>query len=327
MISEFQLAPVLILSFDRTEDEIFDIATSLQLEEAAVTDLERIKKGEVWEETITSDAVNKIIRIPIIIDDALLPMHHVGSSTSTVKTVTYPDNTSAPIITNSTNRVSVRIELKSSLGKLSAASDIWHAIQEKTNDLFSSIARASFFGSTICIFNGYLTSIVRQTVDGTDREVLNLSFERASAVTEPAQPKEAAPVSPTATPLVPAAPPESPSILEVQSQANANAGGSTGGRLFLWYSLGTREDILARPLPQYTEIEAVARVLPIIHKVETLDFSGTLRSAITIEYDEVYIPLSLNNHNPYYMAKTPSYGYAVSEVEGIIYLGLESNDS
>ena len=332
MLNEQQINSILILSFDEVTSIANDLASVLSGVSPDVTDLERYTDASDLTKFILSDINEKGIRIPIVIDDSLLPVQHVSSSTNTRKSITYDEDN--PVLSNGSNSVSVQLRIKSSLTSLSTASDIFYAIADQIFPRFTTSPRASFFGATICIFNAYITGINRQTVNGSDLEILNLTFERAPNEVESDTQEDIAPENPeplatpiqqdTATGTITTTATE---ITDFQPTGKTNA----GDRLFYWYNLGDLETIFDRDLPQFTGLEVVNRLEYIIHKsdldsiVVTDGVIETVRRLfLTVEYNGVYIPLGLNDFYPYYKAKNESVGYATYALDGDLYLGIES---
>ena len=118
MINDTQLASVLILAFDEVTEESAELASVLSGAYPEETETEKAQTAAILAEYDASDINRKGTRIPIIIDDRLIPAHHTGSSTHTYKGVTYDDGN---VVTyESTNSVSVRLNIRSSLTKLSS---------------------------------------------------------------------------------------------------------------------------------------------------------------------------------------------------------------
>lgn len=89
--------------------------------------------------------------------------------------------------------------------------------------------------------------------------------------------------------------------------------------IFDWYKIDTLENIKAYPVPEFTKIETIENLTAKVWHSEMVDFSETLRTAITIAYNNVHLPLGLYDFYPYYKN-----GYAITLLDGIVYLGIES---
>lgn len=323
-LSDLLTDPILIVSFDRIDVEQEETNNTESGKKADPKDAEIIAKQDIIDRFLTSDSYLKRIRIPILITDAL-QTQVVGTNSSTGKTVTYVLN--EPKLSNNNNSVSVELTLKNNIGDLSVISDILTAIFTRMFNDYQTSARASFFGHNLCIFNGFITGVNRATVSSTNQERLNLTFERAEN-----NPREKEKPEVPKTPADNVLPnpnnpnPTDPAVLsDVSTQAaNDNAGGSAAGRLFYWYDLGTIETYTNAPVPEIEGTETVNRLDFVVYHAKSYDFAGVIREAITLFYDDVYLPLNLNNHSPYYKQNAAGQGYAVTSQYGHLWLGVES---
>lgn len=330
--------PILIISMDLIEVTDSDIADVISISKPDVTDKEIEEKKDIIQRLLTSDSWNKQIRIPILITDAL-SVQMVGSNSSTGKTVNYVDN--EPKVSNLNNSVSIELTLKNNVGDLSIIADILSAVFTRVFNRYTTSARASFFGHNICIFNGYLTGVNRQTVANTDKERLNLTFERANdnpstdeLDEQPTVPDAVGGKTSTPSPLPPfeipntVTPPSLNGIGIQSNHANPSAGGAVGDRVFLWYNVGGLPQTLDSIVPLIFNTVTVNRLGFKILVAQSNDFSGTLRQAITIVYDDVNMPLGLNSHFPYFKPrKNKPLGYAITTQNGWLYIGVEVNAS
>lgn len=171
------------------KDKADDIKVATPNDGGEVSEKEALEKNTFLDRILLTDSVNKQIRIPIPIDDRILPAHHTGNSSNMNKFTDYDNKNIA--IEPSENGVSLTFEIKNNLTGLSTAADIFSALAGKSRKLFSTTPRVSFFGSNIAIFNAYLTGLSRQTVKGSDQEMITLSLDYAPPETEdPAAPDE-----------------------------------------------------------------------------------------------------------------------------------------
>lgn len=90
------------------------------------------------------------------------------------------------------------------------------------------------------------------------------------------------------------------------------------GALFNWYRVESLLKVQASEVPQIFKNETIENLPVEIHFSQMPDFEPEVRSAITILYNGVYIPLGLYDYYPYYKS-----GYAVDLRLGVIYLGVE----
>lgn len=331
--------PILIVSMDLIEVTEQDIADSISIFKPLVSDAEIQRKKDIIDRLLTSDSWNKRIRIPILITD-VLQVQMVGSNASNGKTVDYMVNGDVSI-NNMNNNVSVELSLKNSIGDLSVIGDILSAVFTRVFTRYTSSARASFFGHNVCIFNGYLTGVNRQTVGDSDKERMNLTFERANDNPETEEKEETATVPDKVDGKVstPASEPpfEIPKDVDpalagvgvgIQANANPNAGGAVGDRVFYWYNIGGLDDYLISDVPQVASVKNVNRLSFNTNVARSFDLNGVFRQAITIIYDGVNLPLGLNGHYPYFSPKIDSaLGYAITTQNGWLYIGIETNAS
>ncbi|HDM8140664.1 TPA: hypothetical protein P0E12_004954 [Vibrio harveyi] len=202
---------------------------------------------------------------------------------------------------------------------------MFYAISDQLFTRFTTSPRASFFGSTICFFNGYLRSISRQAENGTDREKLLLTFERADNYPDSGKKGETAAQSNTAT---------SEPALEDQTGGKSSRsvavlpddwGTNTDGRVFLWYKLGGIEDFKAQGVPEIFS-EKTINYLPYELGYTSVSMSDSdehdIREFYHVIYDGQILPLYSLGYNPYYQN-----GLALFERDGVLWLGIESNES
>lgn len=326
-LSEYSRSSILLVSLDFQPDELTttDKVIVKSETEPEVTDKERAAISEFLDRFLTNDSYDKGTRIPIIIDDRIIPAQHVGSSINMAKAVDY-DAEDNITVTLQENSISVTIDIKNNITKVSSAADLLTGVIDAMHRLYTTYPRVSWFSATACIFNGYLTSVRRQTVYGTDRETVTLDIEQAVQNPEPDAQVEI--VNANETPQ--AEPPQledttggaqAASSPSVQDIAPAPIEGRTNadGRLFMWYPLLTVEAIDQAPVPQIFGTQTVNRLPFEVYKTQGFDFDLQPRACTTLHYNDVNIPLNLNGNSPYYRD-----GYAVAESEGYLWLGVEA---
>jgi len=317
--------PILILSMDRVEEENTQTSKVISANSPDVTDQEREEKKGIIERFKSSDSFIKTIRVPIFIEDAI-NVQQVGSNSGTGKTIDYIGQ--EPVFSSFSDSVSVELSIKNNVGDLSVAADLFSAaIQKVFGRVDGASARASFFGHSVCIFNGYITGVNRTTVAGTDQERMNLTFERQKNQQEETVKEESEPqnTDPSGDPPD-ALPPVEGLSAPTANASSANAGGAVGDKVFYWYNIGALGSVQTAIVPEIFSVDKVNRLDYEIMRASSLDFSGVERQAITVLYDGVYLPLGLNNHYPYYKQKPDStLGYAVTTKNGWLWLGIEAN--
>lgn len=319
-LSDVFKKPVLIFSFDPVEVTEEELANTMSGAEQEFSEAQILAKKSAVAKFLESDVFNKKIRVPIVIDEAEIPAQITGAGTQTRNNVDY--DLDDPIITASNNSVSVRIQLKSSLASISPASDIFFAIADKIFERYTVSPRVSFFGSTVCIYNGYLIGIGRTTENNSDREILTLQFERSKNESPQDEIEEKEPVNETPTEK----PPFEIDLPGAQAEGSPFFGGNAEGRLFTWYLLGKIEDLVSLDIPEIYSEDTILNQDYRILISNTAGFDGENQLLINVVYQGNSLPLGLNNHFPYYKPsfEDPSIGYAVDQVDGNLFLGVES---
>lgn len=181
--------PTLLLSYDVVSEEATEIAEAV----AKLSTLSEESRASIEANAVAvgnSDLNSSIIQVPIIFSSAIMPTAVKGIDSSMNKVVQYVGDT--PVVYQGNNTVHVRINIKNSLTEVIAAANILFAIADKlaaqTTKTSGGInyrlsTRASFYSSTFTISDAYLTAINRSTVDGSDLEVIQLTFEKTTSDT------------------------------------------------------------------------------------------------------------------------------------------------
>ena len=311
-LSDYKLASVLLIALDVTEDEQAgadgaEVFTATPNTGEEKTEAEIIKQNSFLDRFLQTDSVKKQIRIPIPIDDRILPAQHISSSTNMNKLVDY-DNKNV-VVEPASNGLSLQIRIKNNLTQLSTIAEIITGISNKSKSLFTTSARVSFFSAHTCIFNAYLSGITRQSSPTSELETINLALE----VADPNPDVEEKPDK-EQTPQID----DDTGAFAFFAGVNAVPTNIPAGASFRWYETLTIDDVLAVPVPEIFSLFTVENLDYTISKAQSLDFSGAARSAITLLYNGVYLPVLLDDKNPYYVQ-----GYAVQVVDSMIRLGVE----
>ena len=195
MLSVEKINPLLLIGFDEVDNELQELVDALANSNPDVSQLEIIERANQKQIKENSDIIKKQIRVPIPIAD-VIGIQHTGSTSQTRKDVFYDNND--VVLSNYTNNVTIKLEMKSALSTLSSSVDLFYAIADKNFTRFKTDPRASFFSPNFCFFNGYLTGITRTGSANSDKETLLLNFERG--VNNPdTEPEEASKASDTPT--------------------------------------------------------------------------------------------------------------------------------
>ena len=320
-IDQFQFSSVLLIGLDpveETQDNADAPKIGTSAADAEQTQKEEIEKASFLDRFLDSDSNNKLIRVPIILDDAFIPAHHVGSSANMNKFVDY-DNDKV-VVEPASNGLSIQINLKNGISQLSTAADIFKAITGGVFDLFTTSARVSFFSTNTCIFNAYLSGVTRAMTSGSDLETLNLSLENA----EPKPPAPPAPGEPELSDVTTARPTPDKGAAGAAGAATTideSTKTNAGGRLFKWYRTKSLLGIYAAGVPEIFGRRTIEALEYKILYASMVDFSLEQRESITVNINDVYIPLGLDDNYPYYVS-----GYAVDLLNGVVYLGVEDTE-
>lgn len=184
--------PTLLLSFDNVSEETAEIAAAV----AKLTDSSGATLSDSTQNSISSSALavgnsdlnSLAIQVPIIFSSAIFPASVKGMDSSMNKIVEYVGDT--PVVYQGNNTLHVRIQVKNSLTEVSAVANVLLALADKVATQTTKTSngvnyrlstRASFFSSTFTIYNAYLTAINRSTVDGSDVEIIQLTFEKTTS--------------------------------------------------------------------------------------------------------------------------------------------------
>lgn len=91
------------------------------------------------------------------------------------------------------------------------------------------------------------------------------------------------------------------------------------GMALTWYKVASIADIYAANVPEIFKAATIENLKVEVFLSIADDFNGEERTALTVYYNGVYLPLGLNGYNPFYLK-----GYAVYSDEENIYLGIEN---
>lgn len=238
---------LLLVSMDTVPDEFKTQVDALSLASYSPSEAANQETAEVFDAFIRSDISKGSIRIPIPIDDRLLPIVQTGSDSRMSAQVTKlgfdaPDGGSdrRDVFTPARNTLSLSFRMLSKLGAVSTIADILHALE------FMS-ARApvyvSWLSATDCIFNARLVGIGRSAERNSDMEQVTLSLERQPNKTD-------APAPPDQEELkidkVIDRPPV-PSGANISLYAAAPASAFMDG--WLYYEIGKMSDLVEQKVP------------------------------------------------------------------------------
>lgn len=236
---------LLVVSIDTVPDEFKGQVDYLSLSSFGSAEAAQEATQEWYDAFIRSDSMRLINRIPIPINDELLPIVQIGTDsrmTATVQKLTVNNNgqdEQHDVFTPSRNTLSLSFRMLSKLGTVSTIADIVNAL-----GVISAVAPVycSWFSKTDCIFNARLVGIGRSSEKNSDMEALTLNLERAPNQIQPETNPEGKPLK-----------------LEQDTQENPAPGAALSGYAeaaddeiragWLYYDLGAMADLLAQPVP------------------------------------------------------------------------------
>lgn len=285
MLNDLFKTPILAIALDDMPTVFQEAAESISNLFPDVSEAEIFQSIDQFNQSALSDIAQKRNRIFIPITDKLLPIHYSGGSADSGKRVVNQPKTGVPVLVDGSNSVTLRFEILSSMSQLSTISDMLFSLTNKLHKKQTSSARVSFFGSSICIFNGYLSSVNRSTVDGSNQEIVSMTIEIAQdedrGETEREKPK-----TPSEKPNeidLPPAPSAKFSTYEQIEEANIPTG-------YNLYSLMSLADIEASGVPQIDSSENVLRRPFTIYNVVSADTNGA-RAMQTVRYNGQFLAL------------------------------------
>ena len=313
MLERINTVPILAFAVDNMPKFYQEAVDAISNFFPDVKESEILAGAERLNQFLLSDVSEKQNRIFIPITDKLLPIHYVSGASSGGKNMTYVDD--VPTATTNGQSVTLRFEIQNSLSKLSAISDILYAITNRIGVQNTNDARVSFFGGSICIYNGYLKGINRSTVTSTNKEVVSLTIEIAQDDTAPDEIAEV----PGETPKellksVEEFTPESVGILVDEiNYTQLTAEQIPEG--FLYYQAITLEQLANANLATIYSVNNILRREYRVFNIESLDVAG-VRVMTTIEYNRIYLALESDEAIVYVG------DYVMIRFNDAIYLGL-----
>jgi len=314
MLIEDLKTPLLLIALDNLTFSDPEEAKAVSIARANVLQKEIATLGSKKKQFDSSDLKNKIIRVPIPINDRLLPIHFVSSASRSTNIVDYFDNDA--LLHTGRNSVALSFEIKNSLSALSTIASLFLGFTG--NRLFTSNEpRISFFSSNLAIFNAHLTGISRNTINNTDKEIITLALEVApntaekeSKIEKPAQtsgdlkigagivpdiPRALPPSTPPSTragmpaPPPPPMPPPPPHPLRTKAQG-AGIKGDDIDPLFSWYELFTVQEFNTFKIPDQQADFTIQRQSPRIIKTST-QWHDLKRETLTVVFNNTFLSL------------------------------------
>ena len=281
--------PILAIAIDDVPDFYNQHLGALSQKLGEVTGAEDGWLEYALDRLLKSDVNDKKRRLFIPIDDALYPIHYTGGSASkrnesiTQELTAKKGNSETKTITGPAhNTITLNFEIKSSVSNLSTIADILHAIAKSDALHTGDVPRISFFSSTMCVLNAYFLSIDRETVIGSDKEMVSLVLgveEDKDNIVGSSVKSEA----------------------EKQNPSLANSSGSTRSKssdqleqaqatladfdpAYDFYLVATRDYLDAIPVPRFEAEQTIKRQPYHIFRVESKDRTGAKRNMQGVEY-------------------------------------------
>ena len=309
MLERINTVPILAFAVDKMPKFYQEAIDAISNFFPDVKESEILAGAQRLNNFLLSDVNQKENRIFIPITDKLLPIHYVSGASSGGKNMTYVDD--VPTATTNGQSVTLRFEIQNSLSKLSAISDILYAITNRIGVQNTNDARVSFFGGSICVYNGYLKGINRSTVQNTNKEVVSLTIEIAQDDTKPDEIAEVPGETPKEIKELENIVPESIGALldETQLPADDIPEG------FLYYQAITLEELANANLATIYSVKNILRRDYRVFNIESLDVAG-VRNMTTIEYNGIYLALESDE------AIINLVDYVLIRFNDAIYLGL-----
>lgn len=290
---------LLVVSIDTVPDKFKGQVDYLSLSSFNSNEAAQEATDEWYQAFIRSDAKRLINRIPIPINDELLPIVQMGTDsrmTANVQKLTVNQmgqEQQQEVFTPSRNTLSLSFRMLSKLGTVSTIADIVNAL-----GLISSVVPVycSWFSKTDCIFNARLVGIGRSSEKNSDMEALTLNLERAPNQLEPATTPEGTPSKLEQKTQPDPIPPTSASAAGVRLAGYAEATQDDIRAGWLYYDLGTIPDLLEQPVPYLAAPFTVQRQQVEIYLVRTTyqggrDIQGVkwLGKYLTLEQSKPFV--------------------------------------
>lgn len=261
---------LLVVAIDAVPSELQGQVDYLSLSSASAPEAEQMATQDLFDQFIRSDANRLVNRIPIPINDELLPIVQMGADSrmsSNVQKLTVEaasGQAQQAVYTPSRDTLSLTFRMLSKMGTISSIADIVNALGK-----ISAVmpVYCSWFSRTDCIFNARLVGIARSSEKNSDMEALTLNLERAPN-------KAQAPKPPEATPSVlkkVTAPPTVPTV-RLEGYAEAAAADLRDG--WVYYDLGSVDELIKQAVP-YVEAPFTVQRQPVeIYLVRTTNKGG-----------------------------------------------------
>lgn len=235
---------LLVVSIDTVPDEFKGQVDYLSLSNFGQAEAAAAATQEWYDAFIRSDSMKLINRIPIPINDDLLPIVQIGADsrmTATIQKLTVTDaegkDTQKDVYSPGRSTLSLTFRMLSKLGTISTIADIVNALSK-----ISAVAPVycSWFSKTDCIFNARLVGVGRSSERNSDMEALTLSLEQAPNQVEAETNPEALKLE-RDTAANPAPDPALAGYVEAEAEDVREGWG--------YYELGRMPDLIAQPVP------------------------------------------------------------------------------
>lgn len=236
---------LLMVSVDYLPPDIKKQVDAISLSTYTPSEAANNATADAFDAFIRSDAHLGRLRIPIPIDDRLLPIVQQGADArmnvqATKLQFDAPDGKSGQkdVYTPTRNTLALSFRMLSKMGTVSTIADILHALEVIGTTV---PVYCSWFSKTDCIFNARLVGIGRSSEKNSDMEAVTLSLERAPNKLEPDG-------KPDAEELVVdkvTEPSPTPGLVEGYTSAT-RADFKPGWR---YYELGVMDALLQQPVP------------------------------------------------------------------------------
>lgn len=234
---------LLMVSVDYLPPDIKKQVDAISLSTYTPSEAANNATADAFDAFIRSDAHLGRLRIPIPIDDRLLPIVQQGADArmnvqATKLQFDAPDGKSGQkdVYTPTRNTLALSFRMLSKMGTVSTIADILHALEVIGTTV---PVYCSWFSKTDCIFNARLVGIGRSSEKNSDMEAVTLSLERAPNKLEPDGKPEAMVLGKQTEPV--------PTPKLVEGYASATVDDFRDG--WNYYELGVMDDLLKQPVP------------------------------------------------------------------------------
>ena len=279
MLTEDFKTPLLLIALDNVSKKEIEEIGALSIRNSKLLDGEIANLQDTVRAYNASDLKKKANRIPIPINDRLLPIHYIAGNTSNNSIVDYFDENA--VLQTGNNQVNLSFEIKNGLSAIGTIASIFMGLSGN-KVLSSKQPRVSFFSANLCVFNANITGINRSTQISTDKEVITLSLEIAPNILN-----KIAEIAKQAVPEVSFKNTTGGSARATATEITAEEADHS----FVWYQLFTVDEYNAIDVPDFTPDYTVDRDPVRVLKVQSFDRTLAPRGLLSINYRREFVTL------------------------------------